>query len=55
MKRLLPVLLVLLLAACALPGKGNLATRQECAFGRAPASRCAIDPPGPETILIRHE
>lgn len=55
MKRLLTACLVLLLAACTLPGKGNLATREECAYGRAPAARCPIDPPGPETILIRHE
>lgn len=49
------VLAACALAACALPGRPNLASREDCAYGRAPAARCAIVPPGAETIFVRHE
>lgn len=52
---LLVVTVLLLPTACALPGKGTLASARECADGTAPVSRCVVTPPALGTIYIEHE
>lgn len=55
MRIVLCLLLVALLAACALPGKPAIESHEACRDGRAPASRCAFIPPALGATIIHQE